>query len=93
MAMPLVFTPEEWQNGSVYLVAEGRLKNGVSIQQAQDDIGAIMAHVAPSNPADAQLKSTSVRPLREFMFSMSSDSRQTCGGCLGLFDLCFSLPA
>ena len=54
MAMPLVFTPEELQNGSVYLVAVGRLKNGMSIQQAQEDIGAIMAHVAPSNPTDAQ---------------------------------------
>jgi putative ABC transport system permease protein len=83
MAMPLVFTPEELQNGSVYLVAVGRLKNGMSIQQAQDDIGAIMAHVAPSNPTDAQIKSTSVRPLREFMFSMSSDSRQTLWWLLG----------
>ena len=83
MAMPLVFTPEELQNGSVYLVAIGRLKNGISIQQAQDDIGAIMAHVAPSNPTDAQIKSTSVRPLREYMFSMSSDSRQTLWWLLG----------
>ena len=83
MAMPLVFTPEELQNNSVYLVAVGRLKNGVSIQQAQDDVGAIMAHVVPSNPTDALLKSTSVRPLREFMFSMSSDSRQTLWWLLG----------
>jgi putative ABC transport system permease protein len=83
MATPLVFTPEEWQNGSVYLVAIGRLKNGVSLQQAQDDVGAIMAHVALGNPADAQLRSTSVRPLREFMFSMSSDSRQTLWWLLG----------
>jgi putative ABC transport system permease protein len=83
MAMPLVFTPEELQNGSVYLVTVGRLKNGMSIQQAQDDIGAIMAHVAPSNPTDAQIKSTSVRPLREYMFSMSSDSRQTLWWLLG----------
>jgi putative ABC transport system permease protein len=83
MAMPLVFTPEELQHGSVYLVAIGRLKNGVSIQQAQDDVGAIMAHLAPSNPMDAQIKSTSVRPLREFMFSMSRDSRQTLWWLLG----------
>lgn len=83
MATPLVFTPEELQYGSVYLVAVGRLKNGMSIQQAQDDIGAIMAHVAPSNPTDAQIKSTSVRPLREYMFSMSSDSRQTLWWLLG----------
>ena len=83
MATPLVFTPQEWQNGSVYLVVIGRLKNGVSIQQAQDDVAAIMAHVAPGNPADAQFRSTSVRPLREFMFSMSSDSRQTLWWLLG----------
>ena len=83
MATPLVFTPQEWQNGSVYLVAVGRLKNGISIQQAQDDVAAIMAHVAPGNPADAQFRSTSVRPLREFMFSMSSDSRQTLWWLLG----------
>ena len=83
MAMPLVFTPEELQNNSVYLVAVGRLKNGVSIQQAQDDVSAIVAHVVPSNPTDALLKSTSVRPLREFMFSMSSDSRQTLWWLLG----------
>jgi putative ABC transport system permease protein len=83
MAMPLVFTPEELRNGSAHLVAVGRLKNGMSIQQAQDDIGAIVAHVAPSNPTDAQIKSTSVRPLREYIFSMSSDSRQTLWWLLG----------
>ena len=83
MAVPLVFTPEELQNGSVYLVAIGRLKNGVSIQQGQEDVGAIAAHLTPSNSMDAQLKSASVRPLREYMFSMSRDSRQTLWWLLG----------
>ena len=83
LAMPLVFTPQELQNGSVYLVVIGRLKNGISIRQAQDDVAAITAHVTPSNPTDAQIKSASVRPLREFMFYMSSDSRQTLWWLLG----------
>lgn len=83
MAMPLVFAPEELQHGPVYLVAIGRLKNGVSIQQAQDDVGAIMAHLTPSNPTDAQIKSASIRPLREYMFAMSRDSRQTLWWLLG----------
>ncbi len=83
MSVPLVFSPKELQNGSVYLVPIGRLKNGVSIQQAQDDVGAIMAHLAPSNPRNAQITSASVRPLREFMFSMSRDSRQTLWWLLG----------
>jgi len=83
MAMPLVFSPEELQNGSVYLVAVGRIKNGVSIQQAQDDVGAITAHLAPRNPRDAQITGASVRPLREYMFSMSRDTRQTLWWLLG----------
>lgn len=83
MAMPLVFTPEELQSGSVDLVAIGRLKKGVSIQQAQDDVGAIMAHLAPSYSTYAQIKSTNVRPLREYMFAMSRDSRQTLWWLLG----------
>ena len=83
MAMPLVVSPEELRNGSVYLVAIGRLKNGVSMQQAQDDVGAIMAHFAPVNPPDAQVNSASVRPLRDYMFSMSRDSRQTLWWLLG----------
>ena len=83
MAVPLVLTPEELQHGPVYLVAVGRLKTSVSIQQAQDDVDAIMAHLAPSDPTDAQIKSASVRPLREYMFSMSSDTRQTLWWLLG----------
>ncbi len=83
MAVPLVFTPEELQQGSVYLVAIGRLKNGVNIQQAQEDVGAISAHFTPSDPMDGQIKSASVRPLREYMFSMSRDSRQALWWLLG----------
>jgi len=83
MAMPLVFTPEELQHSSVYLVAIGRLENGVSIQQAQDDVSAIVAHIAPSNSTDAKITSASVRPLREYMFSMSRESRQTLWWLLG----------
>jgi putative ABC transport system permease protein len=83
MAIPLVFTTEELQHGSVYLVAIGRLKTGISFQEAQDDVDAITAHIAPSNPTDGQIKSASVRPLREYMFSMSSNSRQTLWWLLG----------
>jgi ABC-type branched-subunit amino acid transport system substrate-binding protein len=68
MAIALVLTTEELQHGSVYLVAIGRLKTGISIQQAQDDVDAIMAHVAPSNPTDGQIKSASARPLGVHVF-------------------------
>jgi len=83
MAVPLVISPQEMQSGSVYLVAIGRLKNGVSIQQAENNLDAIMAHLAPNNSMDAQITGASVRPLREYMFSMSRNSRQTLWWLLG----------
>ena len=83
MAVPLVFTQEELTHGSIYLVAIGRLKTGITVQQAQTDVGTITSHLAASNPSGAQIRGASVRPLREFMFSMSRDSRQTLWWLLG----------
>jgi len=84
MAMPLVFTIEEMQHGSIYLVAIGRLNTGVSIQQAREDVGAIAARLAPSSSVDAQA-SASVRPLSELAILRQVriySARRTCMGSI-----------
>jgi len=83
MAVPLVFTTEELHQDAVPLVAVGRLKPGISIKQAQDNMDVIAAHIAQRDVKSNQAKDTSVRPLREFMFSMSSGGKQTLWLLLG----------
>ncbi len=83
MAVPLVFTPEELHHGSLNLVVVGRLKTGVSMHQAQERMSALMAHLAPSEAKSDAENSATVRPLREYMFSLSRDSRQMLLWLLG----------
>ena len=84
LAVPLVFTPEELQHHDpVYLVVVGRLRPGATITQAQDEMNAIAAHSPRSDTNSAQAATVRISPLREFMFSMSSDSRRMLWWLLG----------
>ena len=83
MALPLVFTPEELHQGSVPLVVVGRLWPGVSIEQAQNNMDTVTANLSESNPMSTRAKGASVRPLREYIFSMSSDGKETLWLLLG----------
>jgi putative ABC transport system permease protein len=83
MAVPLVFAQEELHDGSDPLVVVGRLRPGVTMMQAQEDMDAVTAHLSESSSKSRQAKGASVRPLREFMFSMSSDGKQAMWLLLG----------
>jgi hypothetical protein len=83
MAVPLVFAPEKLNQATASLVVVGRLKTGVNIEQAQDDLNAVMAHLEPRNLSATQVRGATLGPLREYMFSMSSDGEQTLWWLLG----------
>jgi len=62
MWTPLVWTPlERSVRGEHHFAAVARLKHGVTIQQAQSQLGSIAAHLAEQYPAD---NAGCVRPLR-----------------------------
>jgi putative ABC transport system permease protein len=83
LAVPLVFTPEELHQDDGSFVVVGRLKPGVNIAQAQDNLDAVATHLAQHDANSTLAKGASVRPLREYMFSMSSDMKQTLWLLLG----------
>jgi putative ABC transport system permease protein len=87
MAVPLVFTPEELRHDTLPLVVAGRLRPGVTITQSQDDMDAVTAHLTLSDPDDIQIKGASVRPLKDYMASMSGDMKQTLWLLLGAVGL------
>ena len=68
LAVPLVFTPEELHQNDGSFVVVGRLKPGVNIAQAQDNMDAVAAHRAQHDAKSTVAKGASVRPLREYMF-------------------------
>ena len=50
LVVPLAFTPEQKNHDFHWLLVMGRLKNGVTLQQAQTDMDAVTAHIAEANP-------------------------------------------
>ncbi len=48
--MPLVFKPEQINHDFHWLLVMGRLKDGVTIQQAQADMNTVTKHIAEANP-------------------------------------------
>jgi len=71
---PLTFTPERKSNrGSNYLRSFGRLKPGVSIQQAQQSMVALAAHIGQQNKSN-EGESVRLEPLQR---SMSDDIGRT----------------
>jgi predicted permease len=64
--VPLAQSNEDWANrGGHYLTVVGRLKRGVSVEQADADLKAVTARISRDNPAEAADLSAYVLPLRE----------------------------
>ena len=51
MTVPLVFKPEQLNHDFHWLLAMGRLKPGITVQQAQANMDAVTAHIAEMYPA------------------------------------------
>ena len=50
LVVPLAFKPEQLNHDCHWLLAMGRLKNGVTLQQAQANMDAVTANIAQDNP-------------------------------------------
>jgi putative ABC transport system permease protein len=64
LAAPLAFTPEQINHDYHWLVAMGRLKPGVTLQQAQADMDAVTNHVAAAYPKSNRGWGAVVEPLK-----------------------------
>ena len=70
MWTPMAFTPAERAvRGEHHYLAIARLKDGVSAEQAQEDLSAISRRLEQQYPADDRGWGASVRPLRDDMVS------------------------
>lgn len=81
LIVPLVFTPELLNRGSRYWVVTGRLKPGVSIQQAQAEMDAITAKEARDFPKSNQGLGAIVEPYKNDF--LPSDRKLTLWLLLG----------
>lgn len=64
LIVPLAFTPEQKNHDFHWLVVMGRLKDGVTMQQAQADMNAVTDHIAAANPRSDKGWSARVDPLQ-----------------------------
>jgi len=64
LVVPLVFKPEQINHDFHWLNVMGRLKDGVTLQQANADMVAVAAHVAQDNPRSDKGWSAQVDPLQ-----------------------------
>jgi putative ABC transport system permease protein len=64
LVVPLAFTPEQKNHDFHWLLVMGRLKDGVTIQQAQADMDAVTAHIAQANPRSDKGWGARVEPLQ-----------------------------
>lgn len=64
MAAPLAFRPEQINHDYHWLLTMGRLKPGVTRQQAQADMDAVTAHIAAAYPKSNKGWGASVEPLQ-----------------------------
>ena len=68
LIVPLVFKPEQLNHDFHWLLAMGRLKQGVTIQQAQSNMDAVTAQIAKDHPKSNQGWGALVEPLKnDFM--------------------------
>ena len=79
MSVPLVFTPERFNQHDRQLNLIGRLKPGISIQQAQANIDAVAARITPSLPNGSKDWRVSVEPLQAA--SLPNDRKFGSGSC------------
>ena len=64
LAAPLAFRPEQINHNYHWLLTMGRLKDGVTRQQAQADMDAVTAHIAAAYPTSNKGWGASVEPLK-----------------------------
>ena len=64
MAVPLAFRPEQINHDYHWLLTMGRLKPGVTLQQAQADMDAVTSHIADVHPVTNKGWGASVEPLK-----------------------------
>jgi len=64
LSVPLVFKPEEINHDFHWLLAMGRLKDGVTIKQAQADMDSVTAHIAQTYPKSNKGWGSFVEPLK-----------------------------
>lgn len=64
LAVPLAFRPEQINHNYHWLLAMGRLKPGVTLQQGQADMDAVTAHLAQAFPQTNQRWGAAVEPLQ-----------------------------
>jgi len=64
MAAPLAFRPEQINHDYHWLLTMGRLKSGVTVQQAQADMDAVTRHIAEVYPITNKGWGASVEPLK-----------------------------
>ncbi len=81
LAVPLVFKPEQLNHDFHWLLSIGRLKPGVTIQQAQADMDAVTANIAKAYPKSNQGWGSFVEPLKNDF--LPSERKQTLWLLLG----------
>jgi putative ABC transport system permease protein len=64
LAAPLAFRSEQINHDYHWLLTMGRLKNGVTLQQAQADMDAVTSHIAAAYPVSNKGWGASVEPLK-----------------------------
>src|ERR1700728_1932732 len=64
LAAPLAFRPEQINHDYHWLMTMGRLKNGVTLKQAQADMDTVTQHIAAAYPASNKGWGASVEPLQ-----------------------------
>jgi putative ABC transport system permease protein len=64
MAAPLAFRPEQINHDYHWLLAMGRLKDGVTLRQGQADMDGVTRHIAAAYPATNKGWGASVEPLQ-----------------------------
>ncbi len=64
LVVPLVFKPEQKNHDFHWLLVMGRLKPGVTMQQAQSDMDAVTANIAKANPRSNKGWGARVDPLQ-----------------------------
>jgi putative ABC transport system permease protein len=68
LAVPLVFKPEQLNHDFHWLLVMGRLKPGVTIQQAEQNMNSVTAHIAQVYPKSNKGWGAKVEPLKnDFM--------------------------
>src|SRR5580704_16380570 len=81
VTVPLVFKPEQINHDFHWLLSIGRLKPGVTVQQAQADMDSVATHIAQDNPKSNKGWGVFVEPLKNDF--LPSERKQTLWLLLG----------